>query len=101
MVGPIRGYVEWLRVEHPDAFIHVIMSQILMDNLVEQALHQNTTLIFKLALQHIPKVVVTDVGYSLRLDEPEPIVEVVPGAEGTAAPIDQADPVHITGSSPT
>ncbi len=101
MVGPIRGYVERLRVEHPDAFIHVVMSQILMDNLVEQALHQNTTLIFKLALQHVPKVVVTDVGYSLRLDEPEPIVEVVPGAEGMAAPIDQADPARIAGSSAT
>ncbi len=39
VVGPIRGYVERLRAEHPKAFIHVIMAQILMDNLLEQALH--------------------------------------------------------------
>ncbi len=95
MVGPIRHYVVRLRAEHPDAFIHIIMSQILMDNLVEQALHQNTTVIFKLALQDIPMVVVTDVGYPLHPGDPEPIVEVVPGAEHTAAPVDrgpQAEP---------
>lgn len=89
LVGPIRQYVVRLRAEHPDAFIHVIMSQILMDNLVEQALHQNTTVIYKLALQNIPMVVVTDVAYPLYPDPPEPIVETVPGAQNTAAPIDR------------
>jgi hypothetical protein len=87
VVGPIRDYVGRLRAEHPKAFIHVIMSQILMDNLLEQALHQNTTVIFKLALQDIPMVVVTDVAYPLHPEAPERMVEVVPGAEGTAAPV--------------
>ena len=45
-----------------------------MDNLVEQALHQNTTVIFKLALQHIPMVVVTDVAYPLTPRASEAIV---------------------------
>jgi hypothetical protein len=94
LVGPIRDYVERLRAEHPNAFIHVVMSQILMDNLVEQALHQNTTLIFKLALQHIPMVVVTDVAYSLRPDSPKPFVDVIPGAEDTVAPVDRARPTQ-------
>jgi len=66
--------VERLRAEHPNTFIHVILSQILMDNLVEQALHQNTTVIFKLALQHIPMVVVTDVAYPLTPRASEAIV---------------------------
>ncbi len=90
LVGPIRGYVERLRAEHPEAFIHVIVSQIIMDNLIEQALHQNTTVIFKLALQQIPMVVVTDVAYPLHPQAPPPIVDVVPGAEGTVTPVDRA-----------
>jgi len=83
LVGPIRSYVERLRAEQPNVFIHVIVSQILMDNLVEQALHQNTTVIFKLALQHIPMVVVTDVAYPLTPRASEAIVGVVPGVENT------------------
>ncbi|MGQ0548469.1 MAG: APC family permease [Armatimonadota bacterium] len=92
VVGPIRSYVERLRVEHPDAFIHVVMSQILMDNLVEQTLHQNTTVIFKLALQDIPMVVVTDVAYPLHPEAPPVIIEPVPGTEETVAPVDRARP---------
>lgn len=92
LVGPIRSYVARLRAEHPDAFIHVIMSQILMDNMVEQTLHQNTTVIFKLALQQIPKVAVTDVAYPLYPQTPEGIVGVVPGTEDATVPIDRARP---------
>ena len=92
LVEPIRRYVQRLRAEHPDAFIHVIMSQLLMDNLVEQALHQNATVIFKLALQDLPMVVVTDVGYPLHPEKPEGIVDVVPGTEATAAPRDRLVP---------
>jgi amino acid transporter len=93
LVGPIRSYVERLRAEQPGAFIHVIVSQILMDNLVEQALHQNATVIFKMALQQIPMVAVTDVAYPLTPRAPAPIIDVVPGAENIAAPIDRARPV--------
>ncbi|MGH2372778.1 MAG: APC family permease [bacterium] len=99
VVGPIRSYVERLRAEHPDAFIHVVMSQILMDNLVEQTLHQNTTVIFKLALQDIPMVVVTDVAYPLHPEAPPSILEVVPGTEKTAAPVDRARPRPFGGKS--
>jgi amino acid transporter len=89
LVGPIRSYVERLRAEHPGAFIHVITSQILMDTLLEQVLHQNTALIFKFALQHIPMVVVSDVGFSLRANGVEGILDVVPGTEATPVPLDR------------
>jgi hypothetical protein len=69
LVAPVRQYVEELRAKHPSAYIHVVVSQILMDNFLEQALHQNATVIFKLALQHIPNVVVTDVAYPLHLPD--------------------------------
>jgi amino acid transporter len=87
LVGPIRAYVERLRAANPDAFIHVIMAQILMDNMVEQALHQNTILIFKLALQQIPMVAVTDVAYPLHPEEPEEITDMVPGTERAVSPL--------------
>jgi len=67
LVGPVRQYVEQLRIAHPEAYIHVVVSQILMDHYLEQVLHQNATVIFKLALQHIRQVVVTDVAYPLHL----------------------------------
>ena len=89
LVDPIRQYIQRLRAEHPDAFIHVIMSQLIMDNLVAQTLHQNATIIFKLALQDIPMVVVTDVGYPLHPAEPEGIVDVVPGTERLRVPKDR------------
>jgi len=92
LVGPIRRYVQRLRAEHPDAFIHVIMSQLLMGNLVAQALHQNATVIFKFALQDIAMVAVTDVGYPLHPEELEGIVDVVPGTERTTAPKDRLRP---------
>jgi amino acid transporter len=69
LVRPVRQYVEELRAKHPDAYIHVVVSQILTDNFLEQALHQNASVIFKLALQHIPHVVVTDVAYPLHLTD--------------------------------
>lgn len=65
LVGPVREYVETLHEQHPEAMIHVVMAQLLMDNFPEQALHQNTTVILKLALQHIPGVAVTDVAFPL------------------------------------
>ena len=37
-------------------------------NYGEQALHQNSSIAFKLALQQIPRVVMTDVAYQLRKD---------------------------------
>lgn len=67
LVGPVREYVETLHEQHPEAVIHVVMAQLLMDNFPAQALHQNTTVIFKLALQHIPGVAVTDVAFPLPL----------------------------------
>ncbi len=67
LVGPVREYVETLHEQHPETTIHVVMAQLLMDNFAAQALHQNTTVIFKLALQHIPGVAVTDVAFPLPL----------------------------------
>jgi hypothetical protein len=60
-----------------------------MGNVVGQVLHQNTTVIFKLALQHIPMVAVTDVAYPLEQRDAEGLVGIAPGTERTATPVDR------------
>jgi amino acid transporter len=70
LAGPVREYVERLHAARPGTFIHVVTSQILADNLFQQMLHQNTTIILKLALQHTPMVVVSDFAYPLQSQEP-------------------------------
>ncbi len=53
----------------PKSLVHVVMGQLVMDSYLEQALHSNTTIQFKLALQRMERVVVTDVSYQLHTDE--------------------------------
>ncbi len=53
----------------PLGLVHVVMGQLIMDNYWEQALHSNTTIQFKLALQQLERVVVTDVSYQLHTSE--------------------------------
>ena len=53
----------------PKSLVHVVMGQLIMDNYLEQALHSNTTIQFKLALQQLERVVVTDVSYQLHTSD--------------------------------
>lgn len=85
LAGPVRRYLERLHAEHPGAFIHVVTAQILADTLLGQALHQNTSILLKFALQHIPMVVVTDVAYPLRPREPEGILDAPPARDAAPA----------------
>ena len=45
------------------------MGQLIMDTWAAQVLHANTSIRFKLALQQMSRVVVTDVAYPLHGDE--------------------------------
>ena len=69
LTEPIREYVERVQIENPGCFVHVILGQLVMDNLWEQALHQNSTLIFNLALSKLERVVVTAVPYQIKRSE--------------------------------
>ena len=66
LAEPLRLYIEQLQEEQPDAFVHVIMGHLAMDTYWEQVLHQNTSLIFNLALSRLENVVVTSVPYQIR-----------------------------------
>ncbi|MBN1965148.1 MAG: APC family permease [Anaerolineae bacterium] len=65
LVAPIREYVEALLEKEPEAFIHVVMGHLAMDSFWEQALHQNSALIFNLALSQMDHVAVTVIPYRI------------------------------------
>jgi amino acid transporter len=66
LAEPLREYIEGLQEEEPEGFIHIIMGHLAMDTYWEQALHQNTAVIFNLVLSRLEHVVVTSVPYQIR-----------------------------------
>lgn len=65
LAEPIQDYVEQLQAENPGCYVHIIMGHLAMDSYWGQVLHQNTALIFNLALSHMDRVVVTTVPYQI------------------------------------
>lgn len=85
LVEPIRAYIEMIQEEIPGCFVHVIMGQLVTNSVLTQVLHQNSALIFNLALSGMERVVVTSVPYQIhRVPEPEPEPVVVPVGEQAA-----------------
>ncbi|NJN54181.1 MAG: hypothetical protein HC804_05120 [Anaerolineae bacterium] len=62
---PIRNYVENLLRENPDSYVHVVVGHLAMDNVWKQALHQNSVIIFNLALNGLERVVLTIVPHQI------------------------------------
>ncbi len=75
---PIRQYVEDLLEKQPGSFVHVIMGHLAMDSYWEQALHQNSALIFNLALSQLEGVAVTVIPYQINGRRTPPGVEKLP-----------------------
>ncbi len=90
-------YVQEKLGKMPKGLIHVVMGQLIMDNYFEQALHSNTTIQFKLALQQLPRVVVTDVSYQLHTDEAENLPENIEQQYKTEHPELALDHAHGDG----
>ena len=65
LAGPLREYIEELQAKQPGGFIHIIMGHLAMDTYWEQALHQNSSVMFNLALSRMENVVVTSVPYQV------------------------------------
>ncbi|HET7088093.1 MAG TPA: APC family permease [Anaerolineae bacterium] len=65
LVDPVHEYIEQLLKELPKGYIHVIVGHLVMDNLLEQALHQNAAVSLSLALQDLQRVAVTTVPHQL------------------------------------
>lgn len=65
LAEPIQEYILDLQAQTPGCFVHIIMGHLVMDTFLEQMLHQNTALIFTLALGHLERVAVTSVPYQI------------------------------------
>ena len=62
---PIMAYLQGLREEDPDGFIHLIMGQLVMDSYWEQALHSNSTFLLNLTISELERVAITAVPYQI------------------------------------
>lgn len=69
LTQPVRHYVEDLLAINPDVIVHVVMGHLSMDSVWTQALHQNSVLIFNLALTTLQRVVVSIVPYQVTHSE--------------------------------
>jgi amino acid transporter len=65
LADPVREYIRAIQEAEPECFVHVIMGHLAMDSFWEQTLHQNTSLIFNLALSHLENIAVTNVPYQI------------------------------------
>jgi amino acid transporter len=73
LTGPIVRLVKDVKREHSDAFVNIIMAQLVTESLWGQLLHRNSGPLFKFAFQHIQGVAVTDVHYRVcELEPPAP-----------------------------
>jgi amino acid transporter len=72
LAEPVREYIEQLQQENPGCFVHVIMGHLVMDTFWEQGLHQNSAVIFNLALAQMERVVVTSVPYQIHREDLHP-----------------------------
>jgi amino acid transporter len=70
LTGPIVRLVKEVKREQPDAFINIIMAQLVTESLWEQFLHRNSGPLFKFAFQRLQGVAVTDVHYRVDIGEP-------------------------------
>jgi amino acid transporter len=71
LAEPIKDYIEEVQEENPESFVHVILGHLVMDSYWEQALHQNSSFIFNLALSQMKRVAVTSVPYQIHRNEHE------------------------------
>jgi len=65
LAEPIQDYIEQVQTKYPGCYVHIIMGHLAMDTFWGQALHQNTALIFNVALSRMERVVVTTVPYQI------------------------------------
>ena len=76
LTAPIVRLVRDVKREHPDAFVNIILSQLVTTSIWGQILHRNSGPLFKFAFQQMQGVVVTDVHYRVSdAEQPEGMSE--------------------------
>ena len=72
LADPLKDYLEGLREQDPDGFVHLIMGQLVMDTYWEQALHSNSTFLLNVAISDMERVAITSVPYQIHHDHHGP-----------------------------
>lgn len=89
LVEPLQDTIRAELAEMNDGYLNIILGHLVMDTYWEQALHQNSQMIFDLALQNMERVVVTKVSYQihhLRPSETQEMHTLTPGDVGPVTP---------------
>ncbi|GAC1642742.1 MAG: APC family permease [Herpetosiphon sp.] len=68
LVGPVQQVIHEIQENNPGTFVNVVLGQLITTSWWSQLLHQNTGPIFKVALQRMHNVAVTDVHCLLEPD---------------------------------
>jgi len=86
LAEPLREYVEEILASDPKIFVHIIMGHLVMDSFWEQALHQNSAVLFNLALSGLDRVMVTNVPYQIHRESSQSAAELVEQPVGLSHP---------------
>jgi hypothetical protein len=68
LTRPVVHLVQEIKKHHPDAFVNIILAQLVTESLLGQVLHRNSGPLFKFAFQRLRGVAVTDVHYRIAGD---------------------------------
>ncbi len=65
LTEPLIEYVQQIRQEMEEAYIHLIMGSLTTENFWEQGLHRNSTLAFRMAFRNFEGIAITIIPYQL------------------------------------
>ncbi len=68
LTQPLAEYVQQLRQDDPETYLHLVMGGLVMESSWEQALHRNSTQAIKLAFSQIEDVAITNIAFQLHRD---------------------------------
>ncbi|MFZ0548273.1 MAG: APC family permease [Candidatus Promineifilaceae bacterium] len=71
LTEPLLQYVQQIRREEQDAYIHLVMGSLTTESFWEQGLHRNSTLAFRMTFRNFEGIAITIVPYQLHHVEEE------------------------------
>jgi hypothetical protein len=70
LTEPLVEYVQQIRQQYPESYIHLLMGGLPMGSYWEQALHRNSALTINLAFRNMEGVAITNIAFQLHHEDP-------------------------------
>jgi amino acid transporter len=70
LTEPLVEYVQQIRQQYPESYIHLLMGGLTMGSYWEQALHRNSALTINLAFRNMEGVAITNIAFQLHHEDP-------------------------------